>query len=192
MRLILGADAHGTNQDDRDGGSVDDNSWRAAQAAREPVVEGVTHTGLPRRMPQANLVPGAAVDAVPGMVPGLPLGLSRDPQDVRNRLDSFVQGREQARSGADAPLPAVPPNPMRAPSPLPTAPVQQPLPNKPAQPVEETPRKAAPPQQAAIPAARKPLAEKPAPRPKRPRPRTGSPSADEPWGDGWKTFRPGG
>ncbi|MGW0664451.1 hypothetical protein [Streptodolium elevatio] len=170
---------------------MDDNSWRAAQAAREPVVEGLTHSGLPRRMPQANLVPGAAVDAVPGLAPGIPLGLSRDPQDVRTRLDSFVQGREQARAGAEPPLPAVPPNPMTAPSPLATASVQKPLTNKPAQPAEPTPRRAAPAAQPKrIPAARKPQQAKPA-RPSRPAPNTGAASSDEPWGDGWKTFRPG-
>lgn len=170
---------------------MDDNSWRAAQAARETVVEGITHSGLPRRMPQANLVPGAAVDAVPGLVAGLPLGLSRDPQDVRTRLDSFVQGREQARAGAEAPLPAVPPNPMTAPSPLATAPVQTPLSNKPAQPAEPTPRKAAPaPRPKPIPAARKPQSAKPN-KPAKQSPANGSGTPDEPWGDGWKTFRPG-
>ncbi|WP_436773030.1 hypothetical protein [Yinghuangia sp. YIM S09857] len=167
---------------------MDDNRWRAAQAAREPVVEGLTHSGLPRRMPQANLVPGAAVDAVPGLAGGIPLGMSRDPQDVRTRLDSFVQGREQARSGAEPPLPAVPPNPMTAPSPLATAPVQTPLSNKPVQPAEPTPRRApATPRAPRVPAARKPQQ----PRAPKPTPNPAPATPDEPWGDGWKTFRPG-
>ncbi|MDI2129323.1 hypothetical protein [Yinghuangia seranimata] len=171
---------------------MDDNSWRAAQAAREPVVDGTTRTGLPMRMPQANLVPGAAVDAVPGAIAAQMLGVSRDPQDVRNRLESFVQGLEQARTGAEPPLPPLPPNPMTAPSPLATAQVSTAMPNKPAAPAETTPRKSA---ATSIPAARRPSAPRP---PKKISPAAGHPPmgtdggpADDAWGDGWKTFRPG-
>ncbi|MCF2528599.1 hypothetical protein [Yinghuangia soli] len=156
----------------------------------------MTHTGLPRRMPQANLVPGAAVDAVPGLVPGLPMGLSRDPKDVRSRLDSFVHGIEQGRAGAEAPLPAVPPNPMTAPSPLPTAPVGNPVVNKPAPAAAGESRKPAKDAAKSIPAARRPAGERPA-KPVRkgaakPPAKSAPEAADEQWGDGWKTFRPGG
>ncbi|HSA51754.1 MAG TPA: hypothetical protein VLH10_16785 [Yinghuangia sp.] len=184
---------------------MDDNSWRAAQAAREPVVEGMTHSGLPRRMPQANLVPGAAVDSVSTFVPGIFAGLSRDPQDVRNRLASFVQGLEQARSAGDAQLPAVPPNPMRAPSPLATASVQSSLPNRPAAPADTPVRNAATPQVPSGSEANRPQREVQAKphegseaRAKKPQSTVQHPpldmdlsSADNPWNDGWKTFRPG-
>lgn len=180
---------------------MDDNSWRAALAAREPVVEGTTNSGLPRRLPQANLVPGAAADVVAGVMPAIPLGLSRDPQDVRNRLDSFVSGREQARSGAEAPLPLVPPNPMKAPSPLPTAPLSgkpaalaaKPA-AKPAASAVKPARKPEPPAAAAFPPVRKTAADKSrkgqSQAPGHPPLDAAGGPADDPWGDGWKTFDP--
>ncbi|UGQ14156.1 hypothetical protein LO772_11475 [Yinghuangia sp. ASG 101] len=174
---------------------MDDNSWRAAQAAREPVVEGMTHSGLPRRLPQANLVPGAAVDSVSTFVPGIFAGLSRDPQDVRNRLASFVQGLEQARSAADAQLPPVPPNPMRAPSPLATAPVPSSPPNKAATAADPVVRNTAAPSVLSSGEGRGRRRDTPVedsrPSVQHP-PMDGDQSAAEnPWGDGWKAFRPG-
>ncbi len=174
---------------------MDDNSWRAAQAAREPVVEGLTHSGLPRRMPQANLVPGAAADTVSTFVPSIFAGLSRDPQDVRNRLASFVQGLEQARSAAEAQLPPVPPNPMRARSPLATAPVQPTLSNKPVPPAEPAPRNTATPPAPPSGGGRRRRREAPAEEIRssvqHPPMDADARGADDTWGDGWKTFRPG-
>jgi hypothetical protein len=37
-----------------------DDGWRAAQALANPAQDGVTSSGLPRRTPRANLVPGQA------------------------------------------------------------------------------------------------------------------------------------
>lgn len=170
---------------------MDDNSWRAAQAAREPVVEGMTHSGLPRRMPQANLVPGAAVDSVSTFVPSIFAGLSRDPQDVRNRLASFVQGLEQARSAADAQLPPVPPNPMRARSPLATAPVQPSPPNKPATPAEPVARNTAAPSGEGRRRRRETPLRESRPSVRHPPMDADQSGAENPWGDGWKAFRPG-
>jgi hypothetical protein len=40
--------------------SPGDDGWRAAQALSEPAHDGQTASGLPRRTPRANLVPGSA------------------------------------------------------------------------------------------------------------------------------------
>ncbi|MFF3444479.1 nitrate- and nitrite sensing domain-containing protein [Streptosporangium sp. NPDC002721] len=69
-----------------------DAGWRAAQAASEPALGGVTAAGLPKRTPKANLVPGTAA-AVPS-TPMPPLS----PDRVRNRLSSFQQGVRRGRA----------------------------------------------------------------------------------------------
>ncbi|MGJ6963942.1 nitrate- and nitrite sensing domain-containing protein [Streptosporangium sp. G11] len=69
-----------------------DAGWRAAQAASEPSLGGVTAAGLPKRTPKANLVPGTAA-AVPSS-PMPPLS----PDRVRNRLSSFQQGVRRGRA----------------------------------------------------------------------------------------------
>ncbi|MET7300338.1 hypothetical protein [Embleya sp. NPDC005575] len=152
---------------------MDDNSRRAAQAARLPMVDGTTDSGLPRRPPQANLLPGAAAEEF-GLDRELPV--SREPEEVRGRLERFAVGRELARLEESEPL--LPPNPMTAASPLASAPVRPPAPAP------------APP-----PAPLQPRATGPA-QPALPSPPPGSLSPlpagwDEPWGDGWRSFRPG-
>ncbi|MFE2870522.1 MULTISPECIES: hypothetical protein [unclassified Embleya] len=151
---------------------MDDNSRRAAQAARLPMVDGTTESGLPRRPPQANLLPGAAAEEFDL---DRELSVSREPEEVRGRLERFAVGRELARLEESEPL--LPPNPMTAASPLASAPVRPPAP--------------AP----APPAPLQPRAATPAP-PALPSPPPGSLSPlpagwDEPWGDGWRSFRPG-
>jgi len=69
-----------------------DAGWRAAQAASEPSLGGVTAAGLPKRTPKANLVPGTA--AVVPISPMPPLS----PDRVRNRLSSFQQGVRRGRA----------------------------------------------------------------------------------------------
>ncbi|MEV0756045.1 nitrate- and nitrite sensing domain-containing protein [Streptosporangium sp. NPDC050280] len=69
-----------------------DAGWRAAQAASEPSLGGVTAAGLPKRTPKANLVPGTAA-AVP-VSPMPPMS----PDRVRNRLSSFQQGVRRGRA----------------------------------------------------------------------------------------------
>jgi signal transduction histidine kinase len=72
-----------------------DDGWRAAQTVASPATGAMTSAGLPRRVPQANLVPGSVGD--PDMSGG---GLSRSPEEVRNRLASFQRGVRQARATA--------------------------------------------------------------------------------------------
>jgi hypothetical protein len=169
-------------------GSVDDNSRRAAQAARRPTVDGTTESGLPRRPPQANLLPGAAAE---GFDVERDLPVSREPEEVRGRLERFAVGRELARLEEIEPL--LPPNPMTAASPLASSPIRPPA--APMRPLNVS-------KPAAKPAPKpdpKPAAQstpQSAPQPTLPAPPPGSLSPlptgwDEPWGDGWRSFRPG-
>ncbi|AQZ66083.1 hypothetical protein BKM31_35615 [[Actinomadura] parvosata subsp. kistnae] len=77
------------------GSSKADAGWSAAEAVVEPVRDGATAAGLPKRVPKANLVPGSADTAASpqGVIP-LP---SVSPDRVRNRLSSFQQGFRAAR-----------------------------------------------------------------------------------------------
>ncbi|MEU4577274.1 nitrate- and nitrite sensing domain-containing protein [Nonomuraea sp. NPDC023979] len=77
------------------GSSTADAGWSAAQAAAEPVRDGATASGLPKRVPKANLVPGSAdtASAPKGVVP-MP---TVSPDRVRSRLSSFQQGFRAAR-----------------------------------------------------------------------------------------------
>ncbi|MCP2361223.1 signal transduction histidine kinase [Nonomuraea thailandensis] len=77
------------------GSSKSDAGWSAAEAAVEPVRDGATAAGLPKRVPKANLVPGSA-DASPSPQGVSPLP-SVSPDRVRNRLSSFQQGFRAAR-----------------------------------------------------------------------------------------------
>ncbi|MBB4914649.1 sensor histidine kinase [Streptosporangium saharense] len=71
-----------------------DAGWRAAQAASDPTLGGITAAGLPKRTPKANLVPGTAgVPAAPS-TPMPPLS----PERVRSRLSSFQQGVRRGRA----------------------------------------------------------------------------------------------
>ncbi|MFF5209836.1 nitrate- and nitrite sensing domain-containing protein [Streptosporangium sp. NPDC000396] len=69
-----------------------DAGWRAAQAASDPSLGGITSAGLPKRTPKANLVPGAAAS-----VPSTPMP-PISPERVRNRLSSFQQGVRRGRA----------------------------------------------------------------------------------------------
>ncbi|NJP98829.1 HAMP domain-containing protein [Nonomuraea sp. FMUSA5-5] len=72
-----------------------DAGWSRAEAVREPVRDGATAAGLPKRVPKANLVPGSAdtVSAPKGVAP-MP---AVSPERVRSRLSSFQQGFRAAR-----------------------------------------------------------------------------------------------
>ncbi|MEV5504069.1 nitrate- and nitrite sensing domain-containing protein [Nonomuraea fuscirosea] len=77
------------------GSSKADAGWSAAEAVVEPVRNGSTAAGLPKRVPKANLVPGSAdTGASPKGVTPMP---SVSPDRIRNRLSSFQQGFRAAR-----------------------------------------------------------------------------------------------
>jgi signal transduction histidine kinase len=72
-----------------------DAGWRAAEVAQAPVSTGITAAGLPKRVPNANLVPGGvgASAAVPPPPPP-----TRSAMQTRQRLASFQQGIRKARA----------------------------------------------------------------------------------------------
>ncbi|MDX6313867.1 MAG: hypothetical protein QOF44_3331 [Streptomyces sp.] len=73
--------------------SANDQNWQRAEQAREPKAGGVTPSGLPRRVPKANLVPGTA-QQTPQSGPQV----SRNPEDVRGRLSNLRRGVQQGRT----------------------------------------------------------------------------------------------
>jgi signal transduction histidine kinase len=77
--------------------STNDDRWHRAEKLREPKAGGVTPSGLPRRVPKANLVEGTAEQTPQGGPQ-----VSRAPEDVRGRLSNVRRGVERGRSaGAD-------------------------------------------------------------------------------------------
>jgi hypothetical protein len=73
-----------------------DDGWAAAARLAEPTTAGTTTAGLPRRRPQAMVVPGAVGGpAAPGG-DALP-PTHRSPQDVRGRLSSYRDGVRRGR-----------------------------------------------------------------------------------------------
>ncbi|WP_223166937.1 sensor histidine kinase [Nonomuraea sp. SYSU D8015] len=86
---------HNTDNGATWGSAKADAGWSAAEAVVEPVRDGATASGLPKRVPKANLVPGSAeaVSAPKGVAP-MP---AISPDRVRSRLSSFQQGFRAAR-----------------------------------------------------------------------------------------------
>jgi signal transduction histidine kinase len=69
-----------------------DVGWNAAAVAAEPPVAGATRTGLPKRVPQAQLVPGGvdSASAAPGTQ-------RRSPEEVRGLLSAYHRGVQRGR-----------------------------------------------------------------------------------------------
>ncbi|MFI1418888.1 nitrate- and nitrite sensing domain-containing protein [Streptomyces sp. NPDC020731] len=84
-----------TPEGDGDNGwrSANDERWQQASSLRKPKAGGVTSSGLPRRVPKANLVQGAA-ETTPQGGPQV----SRAPEDVRGRLSNLRRGVQKGRS----------------------------------------------------------------------------------------------
>jgi len=80
-----------------------DEGWRAAEAAHVPTSGGVTLSGLPKRVPRANLVPGAVGAETAAAAAPTP---ARSAAQARDRLSSFQRGMREGRAAArdsDAP-----------------------------------------------------------------------------------------
>ncbi|MEU4468698.1 nitrate- and nitrite sensing domain-containing protein [Streptomyces sp. NPDC024017] len=73
--------------------SPNDDLVRQAERVRQPAAGGVTTSGLPRRVPRANLVPGTAQQQTHQSGPQV----SRAPDDVRGRLTNLRRGIAQGR-----------------------------------------------------------------------------------------------
>jgi signal transduction histidine kinase len=84
--------------------SPSDEGWRAAEAVHAPSSDGVTTGGLPKRVPRANLIPGAvgaspAASAIPA--PKAP----RSAAERRERLTSFQRGHRRGRAAGSGEKP---------------------------------------------------------------------------------------
>ncbi|MEU8353934.1 histidine kinase, partial [Streptomyces sp. NPDC048845] len=80
--------------------SPNDELGRQAERVRQPAAGGVTTSGLPRRVPRANLVAGTAQQE-----PVQPAGpqVSRAPDDVRGRLTNLRRGIQRGRQAGSSP-----------------------------------------------------------------------------------------
>ncbi|MFE6976952.1 nitrate- and nitrite sensing domain-containing protein [Streptomyces sp. NPDC057682] len=77
--------------------SANDERWERAEKLRDPKAGGVTPSGLPRRVPKANLVEGTAEQTEQGGPQ-----VSRAPEDVRGRLSNLRRGVLRGRNaGSD-------------------------------------------------------------------------------------------
>jgi hypothetical protein len=74
-----------------------DQGWEAAAAVSTPSTGGTTSAGLPKRVPQANLVPGAAGSA-PAVAPVA--APARSAAATRERFASFQRGSREGRAAA--------------------------------------------------------------------------------------------
>jgi hypothetical protein len=75
--------------------SAADEGWRAAEAAAKPSVGDTTDTGLPRRVPQANLVPGSAQSREQAQLP-----IVRDPSRLAAQTSGYFRGWQRGRGAA--------------------------------------------------------------------------------------------
>ncbi|OON71521.1 HAMP domain-containing protein [Streptomyces tsukubensis] len=73
--------------------SPNDELGRQAEKVKEPTAGGITTSGLPRRVPRANLVAGTAQQQQQHVGPQV----SRAPDDVRGRLTNLRRGIQQGR-----------------------------------------------------------------------------------------------
>ncbi|MER5363328.1 nitrate- and nitrite sensing domain-containing protein [Streptomyces sp. NPDC002785] len=77
--------------------SANNERWERAEKLREPKAGGVTPSGLPRRVPKANLVEGTAEQTLQDGPQ-----VSRAPEDVRGRLSNLRRGVLRGRNaGSD-------------------------------------------------------------------------------------------
>ncbi len=74
--------------------SAADQGWQAAAAASSPAIGGTTSVGLPKRVPQANLVPGTAAPEAAAPIP------TRSAAVTRERFSSFQRGVREGRAAA--------------------------------------------------------------------------------------------
>lgn len=77
--------------------SANDERWERAEKLKDPKAGGITPSGLPRRVPKANLVEGTAEQTQQGGPQ-----VSRAPEDVRGRLSNLRRGVLRGRTaGSD-------------------------------------------------------------------------------------------
>jgi hypothetical protein len=79
----------GAEDDDVDWATAADRGWQAAQQAAQPAVGAETTAGLPRRVPQQNLVPGSPVAAE---AEERPLRIVRDAAAIAAHTSGYFRG----------------------------------------------------------------------------------------------------
>ena len=79
--------------------SPNDELGRQAERVRQPAAGGITTSGLPRRVPRANLVAGTAQQQNDQTGPQV----SRAPDDVRGRLTNLRRGIQRGRQAGTGP-----------------------------------------------------------------------------------------
>lgn len=77
--------------------STADACWRAADRAATPAVAGTTEGGLPKRVPQAQLVPGG-VQAAPTRSAPTTSAPARDPARVSAVMSAYARGVSASRA----------------------------------------------------------------------------------------------
>jgi len=77
-----------------------DEGWRAAEAAHVPTSGGVTLSGLPKRVPRANLVPGTVGVETAAHAAAATAAPARSATQARDRLASFQRGMREGRAAA--------------------------------------------------------------------------------------------
>ncbi|WP_424529659.1 nitrate- and nitrite sensing domain-containing protein [Sphaerisporangium viridialbum] len=77
-------------------GSTADSGWQAAGAVVDPSLGGITASGLPKRTPKANLVPGSVAPSTPAAAPAPRPDVSAE--QVRARMSRFQQGIQRGRA----------------------------------------------------------------------------------------------
>jgi hypothetical protein len=70
-----------------------DDGWRRAAAASAPTDGGTTRSGLPKRVPAAQLVPGGIDNQAAGVK------ARRTPDEVRGLLSAYHRGVQRGRTG---------------------------------------------------------------------------------------------
>ena len=73
-------------EEDAEWSSTADTGWRAAEQAARPAIGDSTRAGLPKRVPQANLVPGSPLREE------RPLRIVRNPQRLAESTTGYFQG----------------------------------------------------------------------------------------------------
>ncbi|MFB9235149.1 transposase [Plantactinospora siamensis] len=75
-----------SDEDSTDWSSIADTGWRAAEQAAKPAVGSETSAGLPKRVPQANLVPGSPLRDE------RPLRIVRDAASLAENTTGYFRG----------------------------------------------------------------------------------------------------
>jgi hypothetical protein len=78
--------------------SAGDEGWRAAEAVHTPTSGGVTLSGLPKRVPKANLVPGTAGAGAEASSSASSPPSARVASVTRDRFASFQRGVREGRA----------------------------------------------------------------------------------------------